>query len=81
MAATEKLKYTRLIHFVWEIPFTDPEYSKMKNKIELPHILGANCVNFWRVCGFNSSVQFVFVVVLLLFFSISLVSVNLLTDS
>ena len=46
---------------------------------KLAHILGANCVNFLRVCSFNSFVQFVSVVVLFIF-SISLVS-NLLTDS
>ena len=52
--------------------------AKIKYKIKgLPYILGANCVNFWRVCGFISFVQFVDVVL----FPISLAFVPLLTDS
>ena len=45
-------RQTRLKHFVWEIPFTDPKYTKIKHKIKLPHILGANCVNFLLVFAF-----------------------------
>ena len=47
--------------------------SSIKNKV--PYILGANCFNFWRVCGFTSFVQFVVIV----FFDCLIVFVPLLT--
>jgi len=69
----------RLIGFLWEIPFTGPKYTKIKHKNKLTYVLGANCVDFWRVCGFIYFVQFV--VVVFFFFAIFLVFVLLLTDS
>ena len=71
---------TRLINFLMEIPFIGPKYTNIKHKNKLPYILGANCVNFWRVCGF---IYFVNLLLLFLFFvfSIFLVFVLLLTDS
>lgn len=56
---------TCLIDFLWEILFTGPKYStKIKQKNKFPYILGANCGNFWQVCGFLSFSHFVVVVVL-----------------
>lgn len=52
-------------------------FKKIKYKDKLPYILGANCVRLC-VCGFNSFVQLIVVVVFSFFF---LVFVPFLTDS
>ena len=71
----DSIRQTRLIDLAWKISLTN-KYTKTKYKNKVPYILGANCSIFdgFVVCGFTSFVQFVVVVVVLVF-------VPLLTDS